>query len=92
MRTFIVMGSHDIKNQFRPDITLEMHLEDSVESLLNALNKKYGSNTFIWEADQWPAENREASILEWISESNGDGDWYWMIGEVVGQEFKMLLE
>jgi hypothetical protein len=89
MRTFIVTGRHDKVGQDQPDITLECYrMSGEIEDLFIALNYKYGKDTIIWEG------NSEEDILGWISESNGDGDHYWMIGEVLNEApyWKMLLE
>ena len=94
MRTFIVMRCHaraDFPDQ--PDISLEMYPAETVVELIGLIRCKWGSDSLIYEG------LIETEIWNWLAESNGDGDDYWMIGEIVlshlvtkGSELKMLLE
>lgn len=95
MRTFIVIGLHDVLNQDRPDITFDQFRANNIVELLEATNKKYGKDTIIyekgrrensvalaWRVCQDYEERTEFEILSQIYESNGDGDWRWIIAEV----------
>jgi len=93
MRIFVIMASHDKVDQDRPDISLEVYQAESVLNVCNHINDKYGE-VIYWPciAPQLSQEEQEKGLLEWIAESNGDGDWYFMIGEIVDGCLRLLLE
>lgn len=77
MRTFVVTSKHDrIDFPDQPDITMEFYKANDLVDLFNIINKKYGEDTIIYD------EGTEEEMLSQIYESNGDGDWRWIIGEI----------
>ena len=78
MRSFIVTSKHDVESG--PDIFSEVKMEliyakDLVE-LFKLINISHGEDCILYN------EGTELEMLSEIYESNGDGDWYFIIGEL----------
>lgn len=83
MRTFIVIAE-DINKPYKPVPSL--YLEESFISLLNKLNTVYKDSLYIVEGLS------EEALAEHLNYSNGDGDIWYSISEVInGDELKVWL-
>lgn len=93
MRTFIVsirIDNIDVDGEAWSEIDMQLFEAFDIQDLFKKINKYYDSEIILYN------EGTELDILNQVSESNGDGDYYFMIGELITDngkiEMKMLLQ
>jgi len=87
MRTFISTYKHDRRDfPDQPDISLNLFHADNLIELFEKINHKCGDNCILYN------KGNEEDMLDQINESNGDGDYRFIIGELINNELKILVE
>lgn len=79
IRSFIVTSKHDIdsgNNEIFSEVKTKIIHANNLVELFELINKCHGKDCIIYD------EGTEREMLDQIYESNGDGDWYFIIGEL----------